>query len=444
MYRRLGFLCAGLLLTTPAFAEEEGAEEEGADEGGESTEEESGDEAADEEPEPEPEPEPEAAAEPAAPATPATPPTPPTPAEVKAVLGSAPLTFSPVDKVELTIIGRVQARATLFDGDDPTNNDPVVYGDPGLREGVSIRRARIGVVGNVMDCFRLAVEGGWDNRYDAIHSVQAGFRLTEASVGFQPKQAVGVSVGFRKVAFGREATASSATLLMHERSMASEHMGKGREAGVFFGGSLGPDGHAVLPATAFHWDFGVSNGSANWFGDVDPQPRFAGRVRLDLGSDWDENESAWTLPEKAALSVGGSASYNRGLDANTLSLGADVGVRVWRVSLQGEILWASAQPAFDTEGIPTLQEARESLGWYGRVGVGILPEKLEVAFRVDGYNDNRTVEDAGDRMDLAVGLNSNLWSGRLRMQLFYVHRLELSDGHNTPNSSLVFQVQGRI
>ncbi len=363
---------------------------------------------------------------------------------VVAAIGSAPLTFSPVDGLDLTIIGRAQMRATLFDGDDATNNDPVVYGDPGLREGVSIRRARIGVSGVVGECFRLAIEGGWDNRYDAIHSVQAGFRLVEASVAFTPVSAIGVSGGFQKVPFGREATASSATLLMHERSMASEHMGKGREPGVVIGGALGPEGHEVLPATALHWAFGVSNGSGDWFGDVDPQPRFAGRARLDLGDDWGDDESAWALPEKAAVSVGGSASYNRGLNANTLSLGADVGVRVWRFSLQGELMWASAQPAFDTEGIPTLQEAREALGWYGRLGLAIFPEYLELAFRVDGYNDNRTVEDAGDRMDIAVGLNSNAFSGRLRVQLFYVHRLELSPGHNTPNSSLVLQVQGRL
>lgn len=359
-------------------------------------------------------------------------------------IGPAPFTFSPVDGIDISIIGRVQARATLFDADDPTNNDPVVYGDPGLREGVSIRRARFGVGAEIADIFRLAVEGGWDNRYDAIHPIQSGFRLVEAVVGAQPVQEFGVSVGVVRVAYGREAQASSSTLLMHERAMASEHLGKGREPGVALGGALGPKGHAVLPETALHWQFGVSNGSMDWFGDVDPQPRIAGRARLDLGSDWDEAESAWTLPEKAALSIGGSASYKRGLDANTLSLGADVGVRVWRVSLQGELLFASAEPAFDTEGYPTLQEARESLGWYGRVGVAIIPEHLEVAFRADGYNDNRTVDDAGDRLDLAVGVNTGCFDGRLRLQVFYIHRMELSDGHNTPNDSVVLQVQGRI
>jgi hypothetical protein len=475
MSRRMGFVCflASLMLAPAAFAADEEGTEETQDEP--ASDEPASEEPASEEPASDEPASEEPASEEAAPAeAPAKEVAPEEPAKVEAApetteepapeeepakapmkkgmpglpplpdIGPAPFTFSPIDGIDLSIIGRVQARATLFDADDPTNNDPVVYGDPGLREGVSIRRARFGVVGVVADMFRLAVEGGWDNRYDAIHPTESGFRLVEASVGAQPVPAIGVAVGVVRVAYGREATASSSSLVMHERSMASEHMGKGREPGVALGGALGPEGHAVLPATALHWSFGVSNGSDDWFGDVDPQPRLAGRARLDLGSDWDDKESSWTLPEKAALSVGGSASYKRGLDANTLSLGADVGVRVWRFSLQGELLFASAEPAFDTEGYPTLQEARESLGWYGRVGVAIIPEHLEVAFRADGYNDNRTVDDAGDRLDLAVGVNTGCFDGRLRLQVFYIHRMELSDGHNTPNDSIVLQVQGRI
>jgi hypothetical protein len=482
MHRRLGFLAvlSGLLLATPAFAEGEADDEQAADEttadettgdettgdettGDETTgDETTGDETTGEEPSGEDEATEEAPSEPSNAESDASAEPEKDPSEYVAAsneqalqaagatgptipfLGPAPLTFHPAQDFKLTIIGRVQLRATLFDGDDPNNNDPVVYGDPGLREGVSIRRARLGVAGIVGDCLHFKVAGGWDNRYDAIHPVQAGFRLVDAVVGYTPLPAVGIWGGLMRVPFGREATASSATLLFFERAMASEHMAGSREPGVQFGGALGPEKNPVLPPTALHWAFGVSNGGGDWTGDVDPQPRFAGRIRLDLGDDWDDRGSAWTLPKTAAFSLGGSASYNRGLDANTLSLGADLGFRVWRIATQAELLWASATPAFDTEGIPELQEARESLGWYWRIGVAIFPEYLELAFRIDGYNDNRTIEDAGDRMDIAVGLNSNTFDGRLRVQLFYVHRMELSDGHNTPNDSVILQVQGRL
>ncbi len=44
----------------------------------------------------------------------------------------------------------------------------------------------------------------------------------------------------------------------------------------------------------------------------------------------------------------------------------------------------------------------------------------------------------------SVGIRPDCLEGRLRVQLYFIHRMELADGHNTPNDSVVLQVQGRL
>lgn len=340
-------------------------------------------------------------------------------------------------------IARVQARITVFDEDDAERNDPVVYGDPGLREGVSLRRVRLGMEADWKGLLGLSIVGGFDNRYDYTETFGGGFSLTEATFSLTPQKQVGLTVGLDRVAFGRQATTSSASLALAERSIASEHMAPDREAGVFLAGRFGPEDNKVLGESAVAWAFGVSNGGGDWSGDSDPSPRLAGRVSLDLGAPWEQVESDWALGG-FGLSVGGSLSHNWGLEADTLLAGVDLGLRVGRLGLQGEFMVGHAVPTFDTEGIPSLLAERTSLGGYGQVVVAILPGILEAAARVGGYDDNAALDDAGDRLDIAGGVNLYLPGGRLKAQLDFVHRIELVESYVTSNDSLILQIQARL
>jgi hypothetical protein len=337
----------------------------------------------------------------------------------------------------------VQVRATLFDQDDPDANDPVVAGDPGLREGISIRRVRVGIEASWKGIIDFRVVGGWDNRYDALSSVPSHPTLEEALFRIRHVLPIELEAGLGRVPFGRQAQASSAHLAMVERSLASHNMSPSREPLVALRGALGPKDNKVLPEGAFRWAIALSNGDSPWSGDPNPSPRLSGRVSLDLGKSWRDHETGRDATG-FGVSVGGSINHNWGLEARTLTGGADLGLQIWRINLQGEVILANATPTFDTEGLPTLLTQRSSLGWYAQLGVVIIPGWLEIAARAGGYDDNQALSDAGDRLDVGGGVNFFLFDGHFKAQLHYVHREELSEGYSTANDSLMLQVQALL
>jgi len=54
------------------------------------------------------------------------------------------------------------------------------------------------------------------------------------------------------------------------------------------------------------------------------------------------------------------------------------------------------------------------------------------------------LKDAGNRMDVAGGVNIFLLDTRLKLQLDYVHRFEMVATHATNNDTLVLAVQARL
>ena len=365
----------------------------------------------------------------------------------------SPLTIMLPGEFELSLHGRVQARATLFDMDEAESNDPVLYGDPNLREGLSLRRVRLGVGGS-WHILSFAIGGGWDNRYDATGELpEAGFGLEDAWLELRRMPEIGLRMGQTKVPFGRQALGSSAELALIERSIMANYMSPERELAVVLSGALGPkatggaassaaSGRKALPSEAFHYWVSISNGGGDWTGDPDPKPRIGARAQLDLFENWDTAEAGYELPG-LALSFGGAGNYDWGLQANTLAVTGDAAVRFWRLSLQGEVAYARAVPTFDTEGLPDILASRESLGWYAQLGVVVIPGWLELAARVDGYDDNRAIDDAGDRIDVSGGATLLMLNGHLKTQLFYVHRSE-GELHRTPNDSLILQLQALL
>jgi len=357
-----------------------------------------------------------------------------------------PLSFE-LGKSSISIrpIARLQVRATLFDQDHAEANDPIVYGDPDLREGFSLRRVRLGAqAGWKNDCLGLRIVGGWDNRYDALQDVTRTPQLIEAIFYTRALSFLQMGMGLTRVPFGRQPLVSSGALALSERSIAAEHMAPSRELGLVLGGALGPKGgNAILPEKAFHWGASVSNGGGDWTGDLTPTPRLAARGRLDLVSPWSEGETGHAV-KGFGLSLGGSINHNWGLEADTLSAGADLGLRVGRISVVGELFVARATPTFDTQGIPDVLTERNSLGWHAQLVGVIFPGFMEIAVRVGAYDDNSGLSDGGDRLDVSGGLNLYHFDGRVKTQLNYIHREELAEEHDTTNDTLLLQWQVRL
>ncbi|HCP47162.1 MAG TPA: hypothetical protein DIU15_14055, partial [Deltaproteobacteria bacterium] len=353
-----------------------------------------------------------------------------------------PLRFDLGKSISIQPIARLQARATLFDQDHPEANDPIVYGDPDLREGFSLRRVRLGLqAGWKNDCLGLRIVGGWDNRFDALSEINKSPQLVEAVFYTRALRYLEMAMGQTRVPFGRQPLVSSGALALSERSIASEHMAPQRELAMVFGGSLGPEGgNVVLPENAFQWGTSVSNGGGDWTGDLTPTPRLSARGQLDLFSPWSDGETGHAT-KGGGLSLGGSLSHNWGLEADTLSAGADLGFRIGRISVVGELFIARATPTFDVQGIPDVLAERNSLGWYAQLVGVIFPGFMEVAMRVGAYDDNRALQDGGDRLDVSGGLNLYHFNGRVKTQLHYIHREELAEGHDTTNDTLLLQWQ---
>ena len=355
-----------------------------------------------------------------------------------------PLRFDLPHGLWLTPEADLQMWATIVDMDDAARNDPVVIGDPDHREGFSIRRARLGLHAGLGSLAAIRITAGWQDRYDALEVRPTGPELVEASFRFTPVQFIGLTAGYTRVPFGRQQANSSMDLAFFERSMMASMMSPSREPGVVVGGSIGPKDSAVMPEEGLSYDVGLSNGSSDYTGDLDPEPRISARLQLNLFDEWAARESRFSEASPAALSIGGGVMHNRALEANTTSIGADIGIQVWRIKLQGELAWSKAVPTFDTEGIPELLTSATSLGWYAQLVVAVVPEWLELAARVDGYDDNLALDDAGNRLDVTGGVNLLLLKGRLKVQLDYIHREELDDASKTANDSLVMVLQARL
>ncbi len=371
-------------------------------------------------------------------------PGPPAPPAAMPKLPPPPLRIEHPSGLWFEPIAEVQAWVTPVDLDDPERNDPIVIGDPDHREGFSIRRAYFGTRTGWKNLLAVTVSGGWKDRFDALQPAPKTPVLTEATIALTPWQALQFHLGLQDVPFGRQASeGSSSDTALWEEAMVSERLGAPTEPGLTIRGAIGPNGHAVLPETAFRYAIGAWNGGGDFTGDRDPGPRVAARGQLDLGAAWDPRESNFHLP-KFGVSVGGGVMQEWALEANTTSVGADLGLRFWRLSLQGEFIWARSLPTFDVEGVPELLSERRAMGWYAQVGVMILPSLLEAAVRIDGYDDNLALDDAGDRMDLAGGLNLYLLEDRLKLQLDWVHRFERTAGYATANDSMILAVRARI
>jgi hypothetical protein len=395
-------------------------------------------------PEPAPEPEPAAAPEPAATPQAFAPEPEPSKWDLLLQAPAPPLRIDLPHGLWLIPEADLQVWATIVDMDDDARNNPVVVGDPDHRSGFSIRRARFGLGAGLGSLAKMRITAGWQDRYDALEIRPTGPELVEASFSFTPFHFIGLTAGYTRMPFGRQEANSSMDLAFFERSMMAEQMSPAREPGVVIGGSIGPKGSAVMPEEAFTYEIGLSNGHSDFTGDLDPEPRISARLQVNLFDKWTERESRFPSASPGALSIGGGVTHNRALQANTTTIGADLGVQVWRVKLQGEFAWSKAEPTFDIEGIPELLATRVSMGWYAQVVFAVVPDWFEVAVRVDGYDDNLALDDAGNRLDVTGGVNLLVLKGRLKVQLDYIHREELVDAAKTANDSLIMVLQARL
>ncbi|MBN2799843.1 MAG: hypothetical protein JXX28_11920 [Deltaproteobacteria bacterium] len=309
---------------------------------------------------------------------------------------------------------QIQAWGTLYDQDQDPQADTATYGDPESDPGVSIQRARIGLIGET---------GGVDYElrfgpaipYDALTMGSENIGVIDAIVGWSADAGPGalrLSVGTEKVPFSREELISSADLIFQERGVGTAWLTPGRELGVLADYAL--DSGLRLRAGAF-------NGNGSLLGDNNGGE--LGVLRLE----WSRGDGYRTAVSESAVSVGLSALTEADVATSSSGLGADLLLRAWRFSLLVEANQLTLSPSNTEITVPDVfdpvvqRSALVQLSYLQEVKGG----SVEPAVRLALLDDAKGRQDNGDVALLHAGLSWHTPREGLDLGAGWVHRQEL-------------------
>ncbi|MEQ8275315.1 MAG: porin [Deltaproteobacteria bacterium] len=329
------------------------------------------------------------------------------------------------DTVKLRVGGLLQVHSALYVGEDSLVDD----GDIATRAGFRLRRGRIGFAGRFMD--RLGI-------YLAINLLEGDEDVgvvSDAKMTYQIDEALQVTAGLGKVTFSRAALDSSSALYTIERPFAVRALVPSRRLGLsaegqLFGGAL-KYGASVLNASEGFVE-GNRFGGFLYGGRVEAAP--LGPARRDV------------VDHDPRVSIGGAFFYEDGASANTIGGTADLLFTYFGAALQVEALCNRLTPDDAPVTSPGLADRIDRCGVYAEaswlltelVGLPITP-----AARVEWFDDDRAIDDAGDLLVIVGGVNAIVFPPYVRAQLSYQHRRERS-GVTRDNDSLVLNLQGKF
>jgi hypothetical protein len=328
---------------------------------------------------------------------------------------------------KLDLHGRVQVMAGMVGEDAHTSN-----GDVLSRDGFRIRRARLGVDGQVQDQWEYGLE------LDLIDEDSGGNALLDAYLTYRPAEFAWVQIGAGKLPFSRVLMLSSADMQLIERPAwvglesvtGSNMLDLGRQVGLTVGGEV----------SLFSYAAGVYNGSPGFSaGDLNDGLLYVVRVGAGQGemgceADFDRAGLRWSL--------GLNGYLNQAPAADIHGAGVDAGVKLAGFSLYAEALWAKSVPDTRPESTDSTLDESERWGMYAQAGY-LLPldfMDLEVACRFAIMDENVHVENEGDLWELTAGLNAYLHQNQVKLAINYLKRKEL-EGAELSNDAVLAMMQ---
>lgn len=324
-----------------------------------------------------------------------------------------------------------QGQVAPFTGDENLIQD----GDPAENVGARIRRARLGFEGWAFGAIDYGV---------IVDAAAENVQLLDAYVGYRPFPFFGFRLGAAKVPFSRFALMSSSRQTMTERPLSVSAMAPFRQVGITFEGEVA-DGLVSYAA-------GVYNGferNANFHEGYSQNPSingnrfndlaYAGRVTLEpLGSVGDSLADLDKGPLRIAAGTG--LYYNDGETTQTTGWEADALLQVRGFHLAAEYLADTAEPARQPTTDATIPTSVDRFALVGEMGYVILADQLGVSFRTELIDDNEALDDNGDEVVVAGGVEYYLHRQHVKAQLDYTHRQELN-GPDRDNDTLLLQLQ---
>lgn len=313
-----------------------------------------------------------------------------------------------------------QIWGTAYDQDLDPQADPAGYGDPEDDPGFKIRRARIGLAGDLAPELAFEVLFGAESPYDTWSETDTDVGLVDASFTWH-RAGFSVSAGQQKVPYSREQLISARDLVFTERAVSTAHLVPDRETGVV-GGWRGSGLDVRL---------GAFNGTGSFLGDDNTGMLLAGRV--EYANDPHRAFTTWGQVDSLTFAVAGNGYYDDDLSTRTVGFGGDFLLRVSGLALLVEAHHVTLEPTSTDVSDPEVSDTTPRLGGMAQVGYTVGP--LEPAVRVSMFDDHTGYEDNGDVLEVLGGVTWHLVDDVGRLGLGYVHRQERA-GRAVPNDTV--------
>lgn len=329
------------------------------------------------------------------------------------------------DELVLRVGGLLQVHTALFVGDDALVDD----GDAATRAGFRLRRGRIGFAGRFRERLSMYLTV---NLLEGDEDVGV---VSDAKMAFEFAPALQLTAGLGKVPFSRAALDSSSALLAIERPFAVRALVPSRRLGVSAEGALF-DQRLRYVASVLNASEGFVEG--NRFGG------FLYGLRIEGAPLGPTNRHV--VEHELRASLGGAFFYEDGPSVDTVGATVDLVVTYFGAALQIEALCDRRRPDDAPPLAPGIADRVERCGAYAEaswlitelVGFPITP-----AARVEWFDDDRDLDDAGDLLVLVGTINAVVFAPYVRAQLSYQHRRE-RHGLSRDNDTLVLALQGRF
>ncbi|MBE7548799.1 porin [Candidatus Kuenenia stuttgartiensis] len=278
-------------------------------------------------------------------------------------------------------------------------------------QNIDIRRARLNFGGNIYSKdlhYYIGIDG---DKFDV------GVR--DFYVYWTPFDELNTKIGYFKVPFNRQRLASSATLLLQERSIASEFFDQDRDYGVDLYGKPF-DGYMEYHAAVFQ---GAGEDQADWFqgkDNFDNELMFVLNARYNPFGKYnyyDETDLAYSDTLKAT--IGASVAFNgkrkdvKEEDYDNITGVVDCGLVYKGISWNNEYYLMSRDPESGGESL-------ESEGFHTQLGYFVLPKKLELAGRYSVIDPDDDISNDIQR-EYTFGVNYYFRGHRSKIQADFGH-----------------------
>ncbi len=315
-------------------------------------------------------------------------------------------------------------------------------GDKMQLSGFRLRRARMGMKGELKPKIL-----NYKLELDLFDQERMGGPLYQAWINLKLNRWGGVRFGLAALPFSYGEAISSSRLAHLDRALGTYAMSPG--------GALGLTLHSEPWKEHLRVSLGVYNGPqrqsgfhqgykgvGSSLGNRIERMAFVGRLDFSPLKVVGEDEADLKAERSLRLSTGGAYLYVDGKSIQTTGASGYLHFKAWGFHFLAELLWDHTEPQEQPSSLQTLPVEIDHLSANASLGYMILPERLNLALRLEMLDDNRDLEDEGDEIIFAGTLSWYELKSNLKVQLEYQHREE-QHGLALENDSALLGLQAR-